>query len=139
MNTKDTMHLSTELRRLRDERGMSQDALAEKSGIHRVTIADIERRDRMNPTLATVCKLATALDVSPAALLPGLGRSRRVKAEAESLDEARLRQLCESAITLAQAGADLPPLPMLRQEAQRLGLRNWALLRDGDGLETRSA
>jgi transcriptional regulator with XRE-family HTH domain len=68
MTTKD-MHLSTELRRLRDEKGLSQHGLAAKSGIHRVTIADIERRDHTNPTLATVCKLASALDVSPAALL----------------------------------------------------------------------
>lgn len=49
-------------RRLRDEAGMTQDELAEASGLSGAYISEIERGNA-NPTLATVQKLANGLNV----------------------------------------------------------------------------
>ena len=60
------------IRRLRKQRGESQDQLAERSELHRTYISDIERGYR-NPSLSSIVQLAVALGVSPAALLDGIG------------------------------------------------------------------
>ena len=55
--------LSEQLRRLRESRGLSQKALAEKSGVPRPTIAHLES-GQANPTLSVVVRVAQALGVS---------------------------------------------------------------------------
>lgn len=52
------------LRRLRDERGISQEDLAFSSGVGRSFIAKMETGKRQ-PTITTVFRLADALGVSP--------------------------------------------------------------------------
>ena len=52
------------LRRLRTERGYSQEAFADLLGYHRTYIGGVERGER-NLTLRTVERLATVLDVDP--------------------------------------------------------------------------
>jgi transcriptional regulator with XRE-family HTH domain len=47
---------------LRKEKGLTQEALARKSGVNRVLIARFET-GRSNPTLDTLQKIALALDV----------------------------------------------------------------------------
>ncbi len=56
------------VRRLRTEKGLSQEAFAAAVGIHRTYIGGIERGER-NPTLTTIERIARALEVDPASLL----------------------------------------------------------------------
>jgi transcriptional regulator with XRE-family HTH domain len=60
--------LGRNLRRLRDERNLSQEAFAHDAGIHRTYISDIERGAR-NPTITVVEKIALALGVTSSTLL----------------------------------------------------------------------
>ncbi len=60
--------LGRNLRRLRGEKGLSQEAFADDAGLHRTYISDIERGAR-NPTITVVDKIARALGVSAGALL----------------------------------------------------------------------
>ena len=55
------------LRQLREQSGLSQEALATKSGLDRTFISLLERGQRQ-PTLKTLARLAEALDTSLTAL-----------------------------------------------------------------------
>lgn len=60
--------LARNLRRLREDKGWSQEAYAEEAGIHRTYVSDIERGNR-NPTILVLEKLAAPLGVSASTLL----------------------------------------------------------------------
>ncbi|RWP11833.1 MAG: XRE family transcriptional regulator [Mesorhizobium sp.] len=60
--------LARNLRRLRQQKNLSQEAFAHDVGIHRTYISDLERGAR-NPTITVVDKLARFLDVTPGTLL----------------------------------------------------------------------
>ena len=56
------------VRRIRDRKGLTQEAFAEKSGFSQQYISGLER-GRRNPTVVTLYELAAALGVGPADLL----------------------------------------------------------------------
>jgi transcriptional regulator with XRE-family HTH domain len=60
--------LGDNVRKLRQDRGLSQEAFADEAGLHRTYISDIERGAR-NPTITVVEKLAKALKVPAGQLL----------------------------------------------------------------------
>ena len=60
--------LGTNLRWLREAKGLSQEAFAFEAGIHRTYVSDIERGAR-NPTITVVENLAVALGVTASELL----------------------------------------------------------------------
>jgi transcriptional regulator with XRE-family HTH domain len=60
--------LGLNLRRERVERGWSQEEFADRAGIHRTYVSDLERGSR-NPTITVVEKLAAALELSASELL----------------------------------------------------------------------
>lgn len=60
--------LATNLRHLRAERGLSQEALADLAGLHRTYVGSIERAER-NVSLDNIDKLSRALNVKTDELL----------------------------------------------------------------------
>ena len=65
------VRLGETIRRLREERGWTQDELAHRSGLHRTYIGGIERGER-NVSLLNITEIAKALVVPPSQLLAGL-------------------------------------------------------------------
>jgi transcriptional regulator with XRE-family HTH domain len=59
------------LRKRREQRGLSQEALGFASDMHRTEVSLLERAQR-DPRLETIVKLARALGVKPADLLAGI-------------------------------------------------------------------
>ena len=57
------------LRAVRQERGISQEKLAELAGLHRTYVSSIERGER-NVSLVNIERLAAALGVAMAELMP---------------------------------------------------------------------
>ena len=60
------------LKKIRNSKNLSQEKLAEITGLHRTYISSLERGNR-NPTLLTLQALSKSLDVSVSELLEGLG------------------------------------------------------------------
>jgi transcriptional regulator with XRE-family HTH domain len=69
MNHRD--RFSVNLRRARQDAGISQEELAERCEIHRTEVSLLERGGR-EPRLGTMVKLATALGTTPEALCAGI-------------------------------------------------------------------
>jgi transcriptional regulator with XRE-family HTH domain len=55
--------VSKNIRRIRQEKGMSQDRLSKKADLALNTIVKIETGENPNPTVETLKKIAKALDV----------------------------------------------------------------------------
>ena len=60
--------LAANVRRLRKEKGWSQEAFAERASLHRTYISQVERAKK-NVTISVLDRLAEALGVDPGELL----------------------------------------------------------------------
>ena len=60
--------IAANVRRIRRDRSLSQELLADKANLHRTYVSGIER-GRRNPTATVIEALASALEVAPAELL----------------------------------------------------------------------
>ncbi|HWV34814.1 MAG TPA: helix-turn-helix transcriptional regulator [Thermomicrobiales bacterium] len=78
------------LRSARKDQGLSQRALADRSGLSRSYVCDIERGRGAEPSLTTLDKLAAALGASRADLMRAAGLIDPSVALRESDDERRL-------------------------------------------------
>jgi len=65
---KECAEFGLRVRKLREDRGYSQESFAERVEIHRTYVGGIERGER-NPTLTMIYRIARALKVKPARLL----------------------------------------------------------------------
>jgi transcriptional regulator with XRE-family HTH domain len=63
-----TKRVGVNLRRAREEQGLSQEDLADRAGLHRTYLSGVERGVR-NPTVTVLEKIAKALKVKPSSLL----------------------------------------------------------------------
>lgn len=57
--------IKNRLKELREERGISQEELAELSGISRTTLSKIENNEEANVNTRTIAKLSDVFDVKP--------------------------------------------------------------------------
>ena len=55
--------VSKNIRRIRQEKGMSQDRLSKKADLALNTIVKVETGENLNPTVETLRKIAKALDI----------------------------------------------------------------------------
>lgn len=62
--SKQSYPLGQNLKKLREKKGLSQDRLAKLADVANNTIIKIEQGENINPTLATLKKMAKALEVS---------------------------------------------------------------------------
>jgi transcriptional regulator with XRE-family HTH domain len=60
--------IATNLRRLRLERGLTLDAVADRADVSKGTVIQVEQA-RANPSIATLCRLADSLGVGVASLI----------------------------------------------------------------------
>jgi len=67
----DLIALGREIRRNRKALGLSQEALAERAGLHRNYVGFLERGER-NPSATTIFGLARTLGVKAAELVAGV-------------------------------------------------------------------
>jgi transcriptional regulator with XRE-family HTH domain len=70
--------LGSELRKAREEAGLTQEVLAHKTGIDRSYISELEH-DKKSPTVNRLFKLCDAIGVQPSALLARVERLRAAR------------------------------------------------------------
>ena len=71
MNEGHLVTLGENVRQLRKAKGLSQEALADMSGLHRTYIGGIERGER-NVSIANIIRIAQALNVEVSQIVKGI-------------------------------------------------------------------
>jgi transcriptional regulator with XRE-family HTH domain len=112
----DPSTIGDRLARLRGDRGLSQEELAEKAGLSRDLISMLERNVRTSPRLSTVSKLAHALDVEVGELVD---RRDHLKGDRDGGSVLAVRDVLLNASLLPgiEAADDGEPTPLEELEA----------------------
>lgn len=76
MTSTDLQRLGAQIRVERERLGLSQEALADRAGLHRTYLGGIERGERNIGVLNLLC-IARALGISPAQLLRPFSAGKR--------------------------------------------------------------
>lgn len=121
------MSIGDNLARIRMRRGLTQEQLAERSGVSVATIRKLERNDRTSARVATLRQLAVALRVNTSDLF-GITASKSSSAEFEQMELMPLRRVltpgrCIGGGIFADDDEGAPDLVRLRNsvdEANRL-------------------
>ena len=71
MNEDHLVKLGENIRQMRKAKGLSQEALADMSGLHRTYIGGIERGER-NVSIANIVRIAQALNVEASQIVKGI-------------------------------------------------------------------
>lgn len=66
------------IRRIRERKGLSQEELAHRAGVHRTYVGGVERGER-NPTVESLKKIADGLGVAPEEVLAEAATVRRAR------------------------------------------------------------
>src|SRR5262245_57114776 len=114
------------LRRLRSEASLSQEELAERAGLSRRGISDLERGARQAPYLETLRLLADALDLSQTGRLALLAAAR---------PEMQYPVPAERNRPVPLVSVPTPPTRLIGREVEVAALCD-LLLQDGDRLVT---
>lgn len=102
------MEFGKELRRRREEAGLTRQALAKRAGLTPNYIGGIETGKR-DPSLATVMALARGLRISPGELVGGLGKLSPEAIEAGRIAEATFPHLHEAVVRFLRSITGPPP------------------------------
>lgn len=81
------MHIGDNIRVLRDEMGISQKELEQRSGVSKTQISRLEAGKQNNPQIETVVALSTALGVSVEKLIFGENNSKDLTYMMKALSE----------------------------------------------------
>ncbi|MGC4105521.1 MAG: helix-turn-helix transcriptional regulator [Thermomicrobiales bacterium] len=121
------------IRKNRLDQGISQRALADRSGLSRSYVCDIERGRGAEPSMATLDKLAAALGTSRADLMAAAGLIEPPAKGQESDDERRLLQVFRDLSDDGQATA-MRFVRFLQADEQRWSQPNLLDGFGGDGV-----
>ncbi|WP_267593112.1 helix-turn-helix domain-containing protein [Carbonactinospora thermoautotrophica] len=116
----ETNGVGAQVRRLRQNRGLSQEELAEKAGVNLKTLCGVER-DETSPRLDTLHKLARALGVRTAELLQPGSTADLEDRDAEDMMLIGIRSVLMPARGTTYEDVDPPSLDELTRQA--VGLR----------------
>ncbi len=89
MEHKDTRHIGKNIKHIREKHRMTVSILAERCGVSKTMLTQIES-EKVNPTIATVWKIARGLDVDIDSLLTGQEHIQRAFTVSRREDITRL-------------------------------------------------
>lgn len=121
--------LGANLKRLRNSRGWSQDALGKRAGVAQSRIRAIETGETAHPRTDTVAKLAEALGVTPAELTGDAAPGGMAEEEAAPFERAEMRDLVYRLApraghpTAFRIGQDLPAFGLLAGDVAVIDLQ----------------
>ena len=126
--------IAARIRQLREEKGWSQEQLAEAADLSRDAVSRIERNDRKAPRFSTMKKIADALGIRPSVLLdsepapvrdssPAEDRVRRIRMYLARVDD-RVADAIVNAVGALVAGVPRRGAQVKARARSQLGSRS---------------